>query len=96
SLATTTPAPDIVWSLLPADHPPHDALTAREREVLTLVAAGLQTAEMAERFVLSPETVNSHVQNAMRKLGSRTRAGAVTIALVTGEIAWGPEPVAKT
>lgn len=61
-------------------------LTEREREVLTLVASGLQTADIAERLFLSSETVKSHVQNAMRKLGSRTRAHAVAIGLVTGEI----------
>jgi DNA-binding CsgD family transcriptional regulator len=63
-------------------------LTEREREVLTLVAGGLRSAEIAERLFLAPETVKSHVSNAMRKLGSHTRAGAVTIALVTGQISW--------
>lgn len=55
---------------------------------MTLVASGLQSGEMAERLFLSPETVKSHVQNAMGKLGSRTRAHAVAIALVTGQISW--------
>jgi DNA-binding CsgD family transcriptional regulator len=63
-------------------------LTQREREVMTLVASGLQGADMAERLFLSPETVRSHVQNSMGKLGARTRAHAVAIALVTGDIAW--------
>jgi PAS domain S-box-containing protein len=61
-------------------------LTEREREVLTLVASGLRTADMAECLFLSSETVKSHVQNAMGKLGSHTRAHAVAIGLVTGEI----------
>ena len=63
-------------------------LTEREREVMTLAASGLQNGDMAERLYLSPETVKTHVQNAMGKLGARTRAHAVAIALVTGHIAW--------
>jgi DNA-binding CsgD family transcriptional regulator len=63
-------------------------LTEREREIMTLVASGLQNDEMAERLFLSPETVKSHVHNAMAKLGVHTRAHAVAIALVTGQITW--------
>lgn len=63
-------------------------LTEREREVMTLVASGLQGADMAERLFLSPETIKSHVQNAMGKLGAHTRAHAVAIALVTEQITW--------
>jgi DNA-binding CsgD family transcriptional regulator len=63
-------------------------LTEREREVMTLVASGLQSGDMAERLFLSPETVKSHVHNAMGKLGAHTRAHAVAIALVTGQISW--------
>ena len=63
-------------------------LTEREREVMTLVASGLQSADIAERLYLSPETVKSHVHNALGKLGAHTRAHAVAIALVTGQITW--------
>jgi PAS domain S-box-containing protein len=63
-------------------------LTNREREVITLVASGLHSDELAERLFLSPETVKSHVHNAMVKLGVHTRAHAVAVALVTGQIAW--------
>jgi DNA-binding CsgD family transcriptional regulator len=63
-------------------------LTGREREVMTLVASGLQSGEIAERLFVSTETVKSHVHNAMTKLAAHTRAHAVTIALVTGQIAW--------
>jgi PAS domain S-box-containing protein len=63
-------------------------LTEREREVMTLVASGLQNDEMAELLFLSPETVKSHVHNAMGKLGVHTRAHAVAVALVTGQITW--------
>jgi DNA-binding CsgD family transcriptional regulator len=41
---------------------------------------------MAERLCVSPETIKSHVQNAMGKLGAHTRAHAVAIALVSGQI----------
>jgi PAS domain S-box-containing protein len=61
-------------------------LTEREREVLGLVAGGLRGGEIAQRLVLSPETIKSHVRNAMTKLGAHTRAHAVAIALRTGQI----------
>jgi PAS domain S-box-containing protein len=63
-------------------------LSERECEVMTLVASGLQSGDIAERLFLSPETVKSHVQNALGKLGAHTRAHAVAIALVTGQITW--------
>ncbi len=63
-------------------------LTDREREIMTLVASGLQSGDIAEFLFLSPETVKSHVQNALEKLGAHTRAHAVAIALVTGQISW--------
>ena len=63
-------------------------LTEREREVITLVAGGLHNEEMAAQLFLSTETVKTHVQHAMEKLGVHTRAHAVAVALVTGEIVW--------
>ncbi len=63
-------------------------LTEREREVITLVASGLHNEEMAAQLFVSPETVKSHVQHAMEKLDVHTRAHAVAVALVTGQIAW--------
>jgi DNA-binding CsgD family transcriptional regulator len=63
-------------------------LTDREREVMTLVASGLQSGDIAELLFLSPETVKSHVHNALERLGAHTRAHAVAIALVTGQISW--------
>ncbi|HVD38709.1 MAG TPA: LuxR C-terminal-related transcriptional regulator [Solirubrobacterales bacterium] len=76
------------WKPLPADSGGRLRLTDREREIMTLVAAGLQGADIAERLFLSPETVKSHVHNAMGKLGAHTRAHAVAIALVTEQISW--------
>jgi len=61
-------------------------LTDRECEVLGLVAGGLRGSAIAQHLILSPETIKSHVQNAMTKLGAHTRAHAVAIALSTGQI----------
>jgi PAS domain S-box-containing protein len=79
-------APD--WKAVPAESAGRVRLTDREREIMTLVASGLHGAEIAERLFLSPETIKSHVHNAMGKLGAHTRAHAVAIALVTGQINW--------
>ena len=79
---------ELAWTPVPAEAGGRLRLTQREREVMTLVASGLQSGEIAERLFLSPETIKSHVHNAMGKLGSHTRAHAVAIALVTGEITW--------
>ena len=65
------------------------ALTRREREVMTLIAAGGHTEDVADELFVSAETVRSHVQNALSKLGAHTRAHAVAIALVTGQIIMG-------
>ena len=76
------------WMPVPVEREAQPQLTQREREIMTLVASGLQTGTIAERLVVAPETVKTHVQNAMGKLGSHTRAHAVAVALVSGEIAW--------
>ena len=62
------------------------AMSAREREVMELVAAGATTDQVAGRLVISQETVRRHVKNAMAKLDANTRAQAVAIALRRGEL----------
>ena len=62
-------------------------LSPREREVLDLLAEGLTGEEAAQRLFLSPETIRTHVRNAMEKLEAKTRAHAIAIALRQGEIA---------
>jgi len=71
----------------PASGPPPpvlDELTAREREVLGLVGAGLSNGEIAERLVLSPLTAKTHVARLFTKLGARDRAQLVVTAYETG------------
>ena len=59
-------------------------LTARERQVLTLVGQGLSNTEIAERLVLSPLTAKTHVARVFMKLGARDRAQLVVLAYETG------------
>lgn len=61
-------------------------LSPREREILGLLARGLTGEQIAERLVLSPETIRTHIRNAREKLGASTRVEAVTMALLAREI----------
>jgi PAS domain S-box-containing protein len=83
---------EVGWTRLVAREAEQAPLTIREHEVITLVSAGLQGGEIAARLGVSPETIKSHVQNAMTKLGAHTRAHAVAIALSTGQIDLYEEP----
>src|SRR5918998_3690888 len=62
------------------------SLSAREKEVLSLLSQGLTGVEIAERLYLSPETVRTHVRNAMTKLNASTRAHAIALSIKDGEI----------
>jgi DNA-binding NarL/FixJ family response regulator len=55
-------------------------ITAREADVLALVACGLPNKEIAARLFLSPRTVEKHVESLLRKTGSRTRTELVAVA----------------
>jgi DNA-binding NarL/FixJ family response regulator len=61
-----------------------DELTAREREVVTLVALGLSNDEIAERLVVSPATAKTHVSRSMVKLHAHDRAKLVVFAYEAG------------
>ncbi len=60
---------------------PIESLTARETEVLGLLAMGLKNSEIAEHLVLSPHTVSGHIQSIFGKLGLNSRSAATRYAL---------------
>jgi DNA-binding NarL/FixJ family response regulator len=59
-------------------------VAAREHEILVLVAGGLSNAEVADRLVLSPLTIKTHVARILDKLNLRDRIQAVVLAYETG------------
>lgn len=61
-------------------------LSNRERQVLQLLADGLTGEQASRQLSVSPETLRTHVRNAMRRLGARTRVRAVAIALARRDI----------
>jgi PAS domain S-box-containing protein len=67
-----------------ADRGAPGALSAREREIVRLVAAGDTGPEIAEQLHISHDTVRTHVRNAMAKVGARSRAHLVAKALGGG------------
>lgn len=61
-----------------------DGLTAREAEVLTLIARGLNNADIARQLFVSEGTVKTHINNLFSKIGARDRAQAVAYAFHHG------------
>jgi DNA-binding NarL/FixJ family response regulator len=70
--------------------PPPAGLTAREAEVLALLAGGLSNAEIAHRLYLSNATVKTHINRIFAKTGARDRAQAVRYAYQHGLASPGP------
>ena len=68
----------------PARIPDLAGLTDREREVVALVAEGLNNDEIAQRLIMSGATAKTHVSRAMIKVGARDRAQLVVFAYETG------------
>ena len=65
---------------------PHEPapLTAREKEIVGRIALGEVTPEICAALHIAPDTVSTHVRNAMAKTGARTRAQLIAIALTEG------------
>jgi HD-GYP domain-containing protein (c-di-GMP phosphodiesterase class II) len=70
-------------------------LSEREAQVIGLLARGLQTKQVAQALGISTKTADRHVQNAYRKIGVRTRAGATLFAMQHGLLAWGELPIVR-
>lgn len=99
ALANVLPAQHLIV-FVPADWPgdelsvveqsgaqaPRGPLSPREREVLSLIAAGAGIEEIASDLVISDTTVRTHTRNALRKLGARNRAHAIALAMRDGMI----------
>jgi DNA-binding NarL/FixJ family response regulator len=76
--------PDIAAEL--AEHAADDALTAREIDVLRLIAAGNANKQIADKLSIEETTVKSHIASILSKLGANDRTHAVTIGLQRGII----------
>ena len=59
-------------------------LTRREREILCLLADGLEQRDISEALLISPKTVGTHIEHILGKLGARSRAQAIAIAYQGG------------
>lgn len=71
--------------------PRSSELTAREDEILQLIAQGLTNREIAQRFTLSPRTVDTHVERVLSKLGANSRTRAVATAMRLGLVLQGQD-----
>jgi NarL family two-component system response regulator LiaR len=82
----TTLSPEAAQALVHATSqplPPGFDLTGRELEVLALMVVGLNNTQIADKLVVSPSTIKSHVSSILSKLGVASRTEAVTLALRT-------------
>jgi DNA-binding NarL/FixJ family response regulator len=69
-----------------------DSVTGREREILVLIAGGLTNAEIADRLVISPLTIKSHVSRILAKLDARDRTQLAILAYESGLVVPGQAP----
>ena len=74
------------FTRIPRSAPPKelDELTAREQDILLLIAGGLSNAEIGRRLYISETTVKTHVTHILQKLGLRDRVQAVVLVYQTG------------
>ena len=68
-------------------HPTHESFTARELEILRLIALGMSNREIADELVISHKTAGSHVEHIYAKLGVSNRARASLFAMKHGLVA---------
>jgi LuxR family maltose regulon positive regulatory protein len=71
-------------STTPLSTPAGDAITARERDVLSMIGQGYSNKRIARTLEISPETVKSHVKHIFSKLDVATRSEAVSQAVSLG------------
>jgi two-component system, NarL family, response regulator LiaR len=80
----STLAPEAVQALVQTadlDALPDHELTCREREILALLAKGLNNPEIADRLSISRSTVKTHISNILSKLGASTRGEVIALAI---------------
>jgi NarL family two-component system response regulator LiaR len=77
-------AADVLMRSVSSPRPQADALTAREQQVLKLMADGLTNADIADRLVIGVATVKTHVSSIIAKLGVSTRTEATALAIRRG------------
>ena len=70
--------------MTPAAPDTMEVLTPRESEILSLLVLGLTNKEIAQRLVVSPRTVETHVERVLGKLGVNTRSRAIAKAVRSG------------
>jgi DNA-binding NarL/FixJ family response regulator len=94
SLLSPAATTALIGRFLSQPRPPHgrlaaglSELTAREREITTLVGVGLSNEEIADQLFISPATAKTHVNRAMMKAGARDRAQLVVFAYEAGLVA---------
>jgi DNA-binding CsgD family transcriptional regulator len=89
SIADVAPGRHLVIFMPTRENGEWQPLSRRERQVVALVAGGATGREVGERLSVSAATVETHIRNAMRRLGARNRSHLVTLAILRGEIELG-------
>lgn len=80
-LPSSLPEDELAALLDDASPQPDTLVTPRERDVLTLIANGANSREIADELEISAETVRTHVRNLLQKLGAQNRAHAIALAM---------------
>ena len=89
AIADVTPGRHVAIFIPSRDQRDWQPLSQREREVVALVAGGATGREVGEALSVSAATVETHIRNAMRRLGARNRSHLVTLAILRNEIELG-------